>query len=267
MNLYRAFGKRLLDLVIAVPAVVVGSPIFLIVAVLVRIKLGSPVIFSQRRPGRDEKPFTIYKFRSMLDEYTADGRQLSQTERLTKFGRLIRSTSLDELPELFNVIRGEMSLVGPRPLLMEYIGYYTPEHSRRHEVRPGISGWAQIKGRNTLLRSERLNMDVWYADNLSLRLDLEIIAGTIGSVFHREGVIADPNVVDIDDVGLHPLSKIRQAKAAEEAAARAAEEARSADPPDGEGEAPAVASADATHGEGKAPAVASADTPTETADT
>ena len=126
MNLYRAFGKRLLDLVIAVPAVIVGSPLFVIVAVLVRIKLGSPVIFSQVRPGRNEKPFTIYKFRSMLDEYTSDGRQLTQTERLTKFGRLIRSTSLDELPELFNVIKGEMSLVGPRPLLMEYIGYYTP---------------------------------------------------------------------------------------------------------------------------------------------
>ena len=223
MNLYRAFGKRLLDLVIAIPAVIIGSPVFVIVAVLVRIKLGSPVVFSQVRPGRNEKPFTIYKFRSMLDEYTSDGRQLTQTERLTKFGRLIRSTSLDELPELFNVIKGEMSLVGPRPLLMEYIGYYTPEHARRHEARPGISGWAQIKGRNTLLRSERLNMDVWYVDNVSLRLDLEIIAGTIGSVFHREGVIADPNVVDIDDVGLHPLSKIRQAaKAAAEA--KAAEE-------------------------------------------
>ena len=227
MNLYKAFGKRLLDLVIAVPAVIIGSPIFLIVAVLVRVKLGSPVIFSQVRPGRNEKPFTIYKFRSMLDEYTADGRQLTQTERLTKFGRMLRSTSLDELPELFNVIRGQMSLVGPRPLLMEYIGYYTPEHNRRHEVRPGISGWAQIKGRNTLLRSERLNMDVWYVDHLSLRLDLEIIAGTLGKVVHREGVIADPNVVDIDDVGLHPLSKIRQAaaKAEAEAAARAESEA------------------------------------------
>jgi lipopolysaccharide/colanic/teichoic acid biosynthesis glycosyltransferase len=230
MNLYRAFGKRLLDLVIAVPAVIVGSPVIVIVAVLVRIKLGSPVIFSQVRPGRNEKPFTIYKFRSMLDEYTSDGRQLTQTERLTKFGRLIRSTSLDELPELFNVIKGEMSLVGPRPLLLEYIGYYTPEHNRRHEARPGISGWAQIKGRNTLLRSERLNMDVWYVDNVSLRLDLQIIAGTIGSVFHREGVIADPNVVDIDDVGLHPLSKIRQAaKAAEEAKAATVADAKPAE--------------------------------------
>jgi lipopolysaccharide/colanic/teichoic acid biosynthesis glycosyltransferase len=238
MNFYRAFGKRLLDLVIAVPAVIVGSPLFVIVAILVRIKLGSPVIFSQRRPGRNEKPFTIYKFRSMLDEYTSDGRQLTQTERLTKFGRLIRSTSLDELPELFNVIKGEMSLVGPRPLLMEYIGYYTPEHNRRHEARPGISGWAQIKGRNTLLRSERLNLDVWYVNHMSLQLDLEIIAGTIGRVFHREGVIADPNVVDIDDVGLHPLSKIRQAaKAAEEAAAadEAARTARTTERADAQG--------------------------------
>ena len=225
MRLYRAFGKRLLDLVIAVPAVIVGSPLFVIVAILVRIKLGSPVIFSQRRPGRNEKPFTIYKFRSMLDEYDAQGKQLTQTERMTPFGRMLRATSLDELPELFNVIKGEMSLVGPRPLLMEYIGYYTPEHNRRHEARPGISGWAQIKGRNTLLRSERLNMDVWYVDHLGLRLDLEIIGATLANVVHREGVIADPNVVDIDDVGLHPLSKIRQAaaaKAAQEATANAA---------------------------------------------
>jgi lipopolysaccharide/colanic/teichoic acid biosynthesis glycosyltransferase len=211
MNLYRRFGKRLLDLVIAVPAVIVGSPILVIVAVLVRIKLGSPVIFSQLRPGRNLKPFTIYKFRSMLDVYDADGKQRTQTERMTGFGKLIRATSLDELPELVNVIKGEMSLVGPRPLLMEYIGYYTPEHNRRHEARPGISGWAQIKGRNTLLRSERLNMDVWYVDHVSLRLDLEIIVATIGKVVHREGVVTDPNVVDIDDVGLHPLSKIRQA--------------------------------------------------------
>ena len=224
MNLYRRFGKRLLDLVIAVPAVIVGSPVIAIVAILVRVKLGSPIIFAQVRPGLNEKPFTIYKFRSMLDEFDADGNKRTQTERLTKFGRLLRSTSLDELPELWNVIKGEMSLVGPRPLLLEYIGYYTAEHNRRHEVSPGISGWAQIKGRNTLLRSERLNMDVWYADHVSLRLDLQIIGATLASVLHREGVIADPNVVDIDDVGLHPLSKIRQA-----AAAKAAEEAAQSD--------------------------------------
>ena len=249
MNPYRNFGKRLLDLVIAVPAVVVGSPAFVIVAILVRIKLGSPVIFKQERPGRNEKPFTIYKFRTMIDEYDSEGNQRTQTQRLTRFGKILRSTSLDELPELFNVIKGEMSLVGPRPLLMEYIGYYTPEHNRRHEVRPGISGWAQIKGRNQLLRSERLNMDVWYADHLNLRLDLQIIGATLAKVVHRDGVITDPNVVDIDDVGLHPLSKIRQA-----AAARAAEEAAAAKAAVGAAAGPATAEGAAAEAVPEAPA-------------
>jgi sugar transferase EpsL len=212
MHPYPTLGKRLLDLALAVPAVIVGAPVFILVAVLVRIKLGSPVLFRQVRPGRHERPFTIYKFRSMTDARGADGELLPEMDRHTRFGRLLRRTSLDELPELFNVIRGEMSLVGPRPLLLEYIGYYSPEDNRRHEVRPGITGWAQINGRNELLRSERLALDVWYVDHLSLRLDLRIIGTTLAQVVHSTGVRVDQNVVDIDDVGLHPNSRLRQAR-------------------------------------------------------
>jgi lipopolysaccharide/colanic/teichoic acid biosynthesis glycosyltransferase len=211
VNLYQSYGKRILDLTLTIPTMVVGVPIFLFVAVLVRIKLGSPVLFRQLRPGWHERPFTMYKFRSMLDEHDAHGNLLSETERHTSFGRKLRRTSLDELPELWNVLRGEMSLVGPRPLLMEYIGHYTPEHNRRHAVRPGISGWAQINGRNELMRSERLALDVWYVDNMSLRLDLKIIAATLAKVVHGSGVRVDQYVGDIDDVGLHPQSKIRLA--------------------------------------------------------
>jgi sugar transferase EpsL len=216
MNLYERYGKRLLDLTLAVPALIVGSPVIAIVAVLVRIRLGSPVIFRQLRPGLRERPFTMYKFRSMLPEVDGDGNHLTEMERHTSFGRQLRRTSLDELPELWNVIKGEMSLVGPRPLLMEYIGHYTPEHNRRHEVRPGVSGWAQINGRNDLLRSERLALDVWYVDNISLRLDLQIIGATLAKVLHGSGVRVDQSVADIDDVGLHPDSRLR--RAAEDAA-------------------------------------------------
>jgi len=212
MRPYQTVGKRLLDLALAVPAVVVGAPVFILVAVLVRLKLGQPVLFRQVRPGLHERPFTIYKFRSMTDARDADGKLLPEMERHTRFGRLLRRTSLDELPELFNVIRGEMSLVGTRPLLMEYIGYYSAEDNRRHDVRPGITGWAQINGRNELLRSERLALDVWYVDHLSLRLDLQIIGTTLAQVVHSTGVRVDQNVVDIDDVGLHPNSRLRQAR-------------------------------------------------------
>ena len=212
MRPYQTVGKRLLDLALAVPAVVVGAPVFILVAVLVRLKLGQPVLFRQVRPGLHERPFTIYKFRSMTDARDADGKLLPEMERHTRFGRLLRRTSLDELPELFNVIRGEMSLVGPRPLLMEYIGYYSAEDNRRHDVRPGITGWAQINGRNELLRSKRLALDVWYVDHLSLRLDLQIIGTTLAQVVHSTGVRVDQNVVDIDDVGLHPNSRLRQAR-------------------------------------------------------
>ena len=223
MDLYKRIGKRLLDLFLAVPALIVGAPVLGIVALLVRVKLGSPVIFRQRRPGLHEKPFTILKFRSMLPEVDGDGNHLTEIERHTSFGRRLRRTSLDELPELWNVVKGEMSLVGPRPLLMEYIGHYTPEHNRRHDVRPGVSGWAQINGRNDLLRSERLNLDVWYVDNMSLRLDLQIIGSTLAKVIHGSGVRVDQGVAEIDDVGLHPDSMIRRA------AERAAQEVQAAD--------------------------------------
>jgi lipopolysaccharide/colanic/teichoic acid biosynthesis glycosyltransferase len=213
MRLYPRFGKRLLDLTLAIPALIVGAPVFGFVALLVRIRLGSPVIFRQERPGLHERPFTLHKFRSMLDAYDADGNPRTELERHTSLGRKLRRTSLDELPELWNVLKGEMSLVGPRPLLMEYIGHYSPEQNRRHDVRPGISGWAQINGRNELLRSERLALDVWYVDNMSLRLDLKIIAATLAKVVHSSGVRVDQNVADIDDVGLHPDSKIRKAAA------------------------------------------------------
>jgi sugar transferase EpsL len=216
MRLYARFGKRLLDLTLAVPALVVGFPVIALVALVVRIKLGSPVIFRQMRPGLHEKPFTMFKFRSMLPEVDGDGNQLGEMERHTSFGRRLRRTSLDELPELVNVLKGEMSLVGPRPLLMEYIGHYTPEHNRRHDVRPGVSGWAQINGRNDLMRSERLALDVWYVDNVSLRLDLQIIGATLAKVLHGSGVRVDQSVADIDDVGLHHESRIR--RAAEQAA-------------------------------------------------
>ena len=212
MRPYQTVGKRFLDLALAVPAVIVGAPVFILVAVLVRIKLGRPVLFRQVRPGLHERPFTIYKFRSMTDARDADGKLLPEMDRHTRFGRLLRRTSLDELPELFNVIRGQMSLVGPRPLLMEYIGYYSAEDNRRHDVRPGITGWAQINGRNELLRSKRLALDVWYVDHLSLRLDLQIIGTTLAQVVHSTGVRVDQNVVDIDDVGLHPNSRLRQAR-------------------------------------------------------
>jgi lipopolysaccharide/colanic/teichoic acid biosynthesis glycosyltransferase len=205
-------GKRLLDLSLAIPAVIVGAPVFVLVAILVRVKLGAPVLFRQERPGYHERPFTIYKFRSMTNARDADGKLLPEMERHTRFGRLLRRTSLDELPELFNVIRGQMSLVGPRPLLMEYLGYYSAEDNRRHDVRPGITGWAQINGRNELLRSERLALDVWYVDHLSLRLDLQVIGATLAQVVHSTGVRVDQNVVDIDDVGLHPNSRLRQAR-------------------------------------------------------
>lgn len=161
---------------------------FAAISLLIRTRLGYPILFTQTRPGLHGKPFTIYKFRTMTDERDADGKLLPDSDRLTRLGRFLRSTSLDELPELFNVIKGEMSLVGPRPLLMQYLNRYTPEQARRHEVRPGITGWAQINGRNALSWEEKFALDVWYVDNCSLWLDIRIIALTIWKVFRREGI-------------------------------------------------------------------------------
>ena len=180
--------KRLLDLLVASLLLVLLSPLLLAVALLVRFRLGAPVIFSQQRPGRHGKLFTLHKFRTMTDARDAQGRLLPDGERLTPFGRFLRSSSLDELPELINVLKGEMSLVGPRPLLVEYLPCYTPRERRRHCVRPGITGWAQVNGRNMIPWDQRLEMDVWYVENRSLLLDLRILLLTVGRVFRRDGV-------------------------------------------------------------------------------
>lgn len=180
--------KRCFDLAVAIPALVVLSPLLLFVAVMVRIKMGAPVLFVQVRPGYKGKPMAIRKFRTMIDRNGPDGQPLPDEERLVPFGLLMRRLSLDELPQLFNVIRGDLSLVGPRPLLMEYLDRYTPEQARRHEVKPGITGWAQINGRNNLEWEQRFAMDVWYVDNRSFRLDMVILWKTFAKVFRSEDV-------------------------------------------------------------------------------
>jgi lipopolysaccharide/colanic/teichoic acid biosynthesis glycosyltransferase len=171
-------------------ALLLAAPLLLVVALAVRLNLGSPVLFRQRRPGLHGRPFTMVKFRTMRDAIGRDGRPLPDAARLTPFGTLLRATSLDELPELWNVLRGEMSLVGPRPLLMEYLERYTPEQARRHNVRPGVTGWAQVNGRNALSWEERFRLDVWYVEHRSLRLDLHILTRTLTMVLRRTGVSA-----------------------------------------------------------------------------
>ena len=183
--------KRMIDILVSGIALILLSPVIAIAALLVRVKLGSPVLFRQERPGLHAKPFIILKFRTMLDARTDDGELLSDSERLTPFGRWLRATSLDELPELWNVLRGDMSLVGPRPLLMEYVPLYSPDQARRHEVRPGITGWAQVNGRNALTWDEKFALDLWYVDNRSLSLDLRILGATLKSVLGRHGISAE----------------------------------------------------------------------------
>jgi len=180
--------KRPFDLLIALPALVMLSPVIAVLALLVRIKLGAPVFFCQQRPGLHGQPFRMVKFRTMTDARDASGALLPDADRLTSFGRFLRSSSLDELPELWNVAAGNMSLVGPRPLLMHYLPLYTPEQARRHEVRPGVTGWAQVNGRNALTWEEKFALDVWYVDNLSFWLDIKIIALTVWKILKREGV-------------------------------------------------------------------------------
>jgi len=180
--------KRGVDLTLAGLGLAVLSPVMLGVAAVVRVSLGTPVLFRQERPGLRGEPFEMLKFRTMRDAHDADGRPLPDAERLTAVGRFLRASSLDELPGLLNVVRGEMSLVGPRPLLMEYLPLYTPEQARRHEVRPGITGWAQVNGRNALSWDEKFRLDVWYVDNRSFWLDLGILLRTVKKVFVREGI-------------------------------------------------------------------------------
>lgn len=182
--------KRLLDIFGSLAGLIVFMPIMIALALLIRWKLGSPVFFRQRRPGLNGKPFDMVKFRTMLDTIDNQGRPLPDAERLTSLGRFLRSSSLDELPELWNVLKGEMSLVGPRPLLMEYLSLYTPRQARRHEVRPGITGWAQVNGRNAIDWDAKFDLDVWYVENYSLWLDLRIIGLTILKVVRREGISA-----------------------------------------------------------------------------
>jgi lipopolysaccharide/colanic/teichoic acid biosynthesis glycosyltransferase len=186
--------KRLFDCIAASAALIIFSPILLVVAVLIRLKLGSPILFSQVRPGLDGAPFKMVKFRTMLDANDAQGNPLPDDQRLTRFGSFLRSTSLDELPELWNVLKGEMSLVGPRPLLMEYLPLYTTEQAKRHNVRPGVTGWAQVNGRNAISWEEKFKLDTWYVEHRSFRLDLKIILLTVKKVLIRDGISANGEV-------------------------------------------------------------------------
>lgn len=180
--------KRPFDLLIALPALVILAPVIAVLALLVRVRLGAPVLFRQRRPGLHGKPFEMVKFRTMTDARDAQGALLLDADRLTSFGKFLRSSSLDELPELWNVVKGDMSLVGPRPLLMQYLERYTPEQARRHDVRPGVTGWAQVNGRNAISWEQKFAYDVWYVDNLSFWLDLKILGLTVRKIIVREGI-------------------------------------------------------------------------------
>jgi len=187
-SFYHSCGKRFLDLLFSMALTILLTPLLLLLAILVRLKLGSPVFFRQQRPGLNGRPFTMFKFRTMTDPRDQSGNLLPEEKRLLPFGRFLRSTSLDELPELFNVLKGDMSLVGPRPLLMQYLDRYTPEQARRHEVKPGITGWAQVNGRNAINWEDKFKFDVWYVDNQSLSLDLKIIVLTAWKILKREGI-------------------------------------------------------------------------------
>ena len=180
--------KRVFDIIISTLALVVLFPLLLALALLIRCKMGWPVFFGQVRPGCKGRLFTLYKFRTMIEKRDSRGQLLSDADRLTFFGRFLRASSLDELPELWNVLKGDMSLVGPRPLLIQYLDRYTSEQARRHEVKPGITGWAQINGRNAITWEEKFKLDVWYVDNRSLWLDIKILATTIWKILKREGI-------------------------------------------------------------------------------
>lgn len=185
---YERYIKRPQDFLCALLALFFLSPVLLVTALLVRIKLGSPVIFKQKRPGKDEKIFTLYKFRTMTDKKDKDGNLLPDEVRLTSFGKKLRATSLDELPELFNILKGDMAVVGPRPLLVRYLSRYTKEQHHRHDVRPGLTGYAQAHGRNAISWEEKFKMDIWYTHHVTFKTDIEILFATIRTVFEKEGI-------------------------------------------------------------------------------
>lgn len=189
--MYRCFFKRFFDFLLSLIAIILLSPVFLVVALLVRTKLGSPILFCQERPGKDEKIFKMYKFRSMSDERDENGQLMPDEVRLTSFGKKLRSTSLDELPELFNILKGDMSIVGPRPLLVKYLPLYSAEQRKRHDVRPGLTGWAQANGRNAISWEEKFKYDVEYTEKYSFFMDLKIIFMTVRSVLRHEGISSE----------------------------------------------------------------------------
>ena len=195
---YEKFIKRLLDFLLALFALIILSPVLLVTAILVRIKLGSPVLFKQQRPGKDEKIFGMYKFRSMTDERDADGNLLPDEVRLTAFGKKLRSTSLDELPEFFNILKGDMSFIGPRPLLVKYLPYYNERERLRHSVRPGLTGYAQAHGRNAISWEKKFEYDIYYVEHLSFLTDVKVIIDTVKVVLKRDGVVLNA-LPDFDD--------------------------------------------------------------------
>ena len=198
--MYKNGAKRMLDMALSLCGIIVLSPVYLVLWVLIRCKLGKPVLFTQERPGKKEKIFKLYKFRSMTDERDENGQLLPDEVRLTRFGKLLRSTSLDELPELFNILKGDMSLIGPRPLLVKYLPYYTEEERHRHDVRPGLTGLAQVNGRNALGWEDRFAYDLEYVEKCSLLMDLKVLGMTVGKVLKRTGTLsgADQAVADFD---------------------------------------------------------------------
>lgn len=208
--MYAKYIKRMLDFLIALVGLAVASPILLIVAVLVRTKLGSPVLFAQERPGKDEKIFKLYKFRSMSDARDEQGNLLPDKDRLTPFGKMLRATSLDELPELFNILKGDMSLIGPRPLLVSYLPWYTEREQLRHTVRPGLTGLAQVSGRNSLVWDKRLEKDVEYVEHLSFMMDLKILFMTVKKVVCKDDVAEDTNVIEGNFAEIRKQQKLRE---------------------------------------------------------
>lgn len=191
---YQKYIKRLIDIVLSLFAIIILSPLLLILYFLVKIKLGSPVIFTQKRPGKNENIFKLYKFRSMTDKKDENGNLLPDDQRLTSFGRKLRSTSLDELPELFNILKGDMSIVGPRPLLVEYLPFYKEEERKRHDVTPGLTGWAQINGRNASSWEEKFEKDIYYVNNLSFLFDLKIVVMTFFKVFKKSDILVGKEI-------------------------------------------------------------------------